>query len=248
MLISDYRKRRERHCEKIRILLNFLKEETYSDFKTLMLLFDYKNHKPLYLLLAKAIDMGFIQKQTFCTRMEKISLWGITNDGLAVVVTPDDDVFPARFEPSKVTGWMLDQHLDSQLARLILEKKGAYGWVSGTCSTFRSRYQVKHRPDGAITLPNGTVIAIETERRLKTKARYQVIITNHLLARTQQHWMYVFYIVPDPQKKRALELLFASIKHVIVNHQPIPLEARHWNVFRIYTLAELRQLELGQYS
>ncbi|RNM20693.1 molybdopterin-guanine dinucleotide biosynthesis protein MobC [Dickeya undicola] len=239
MLISDYRKRRERHCEKIRILLNFLKQETYSDFKTLMLLFDYKNHKPLYLLLAKAIDMGFIQKQTFCTRMEKVSLWGITNDGLAAVVTPDDEGFPARFEPAKITSWTLEQHLDNQLARLILEKKGAYGWVSGACSTFRSRYQVKHRPDGVITLPNGTVIAIETERRLKTKARYQVIITNHLLARTQQHWMYVFYIVPNPQMKRAIGLLFNSVKRIIVNHQHIRLEARHRDVFRVYTFEEL---------
>ncbi|QOL13608.1 MobC family replication-relaxation protein [Dickeya dianthicola] len=245
MLISDYRKRRERHCEKIRILLNFLKEETWSDFKTLMLLFDYKNHKPLYLLLAKAIDMGFIQKQTFCTRMEKISLWGITNDGLAAIVTSDNEGFPARFEPSKVTGWTLMQRLDRQLARLLLEKKGAYRWISGADSTFRSRYEVSHRPAGVITLPNGTVIAVETERHLKTKARYQSIITSHLLARTQQHWMYVFYIVPDPQKKRAIELLFNNVKHVIVSHQRIPLEAKQRNVFRVYTVEELKRLALN---
>ncbi|MBN3094202.1 molybdopterin-guanine dinucleotide biosynthesis protein MobC [Pectobacterium brasiliense] len=240
MLISDYRERRARSHEKMRRLLTFLKEETYSDFKTLMLLFDYKNHKPLYLLLAKAINMGFIQKQTFCTRMEKISLWGITNDGLAVVVTPHEDSFPARFEPSKVTGWTLMQRLDRQLARLLLEKKGAYGWISGADSTFRSRYEVYHRPAGVITLPDGTVIAVETERHLKTKARYQTIITNHLLARTQKHWMYVFYVVPDPQKKLALELLFNNIKHAIVNHQRIPLEAKHRNVFRVYTVEELK--------
>ncbi|MBN3342610.1 molybdopterin-guanine dinucleotide biosynthesis protein MobC [Pectobacterium brasiliense] len=245
MLISDYRERRARSHEKMRLLLTFLKEETYSDFKTLMLLFDFKNHKPLYLLLAKAIDMGFIQKQTFCTRMEKISLWGITNDGLAVVVTPDDEGFPARFEPSKVTGWTLEHHLDNQLARLILEKKGAYGWVSGACSTFRSRYQVYHRPDGVITLPDGTVIAVETERRLKTKARYQAIITQHLITRTQKLWMYVFYIVPDPQKKRAIELLFNSVKYAIVDHQHIPLEAKHRNVFRVYTVEELEGLDLN---
>ncbi|WJV54833.1 MobC family replication-relaxation protein [Prodigiosinella aquatilis] len=245
MLISDYRKRRARSHEKIQILLNFLKQETYSDFKTLMLLFDYKNHKPLYLLLAKAIDMGFIQKQTFCTRVEKISLWGITNDGLAVVITPDDDGFPVRFEPAKVTGWMLEQHLDNQLARLILEKKGAYGWVSGACSTFRSRYQVYHRPDGVITLPDGTVIAVETERRLKTKAHYQAIITQHLITRTQKLWMYVFYIVPDPQIKRAIERMFNSVKYAIINHQHIPLEAKHRNVFRIYTFEELKGLDLN---
>ncbi|MBN3206550.1 molybdopterin-guanine dinucleotide biosynthesis protein MobC [Pectobacterium brasiliense] len=247
MLISDYRERRARSHEKMRLLLTFLKEETYSDFKTLMLLFDFKNHKPLYLLLAKAIDIGFIQKQTFCTRMEKISLWGITNDGLAAVVTPDDGI-PARFEPSKVTGWTLIQRLDRQLARLLLEKKGAYGWISGADSTFRSRYEVYHRPAGVITLPDGTVIAVETERHLKTKARYQAIITNHLLARTQQHWMYVFYIVPDPQKKRAIERMFNSVKYAIVSHQRIPLEARHRDVFRIYTLVELQLLNLEHYT
>ncbi|KHS70393.1 molybdopterin-guanine dinucleotide biosynthesis protein MobC [Pectobacterium brasiliense] len=245
MLISDYRERRARSHKKMRLLLTFLKEETYSDFKTLMLLFDYKNHKPLYLLLAKAIDMGFIQKQTFCTRIEKIPLWGITNDGLAVVVTPHEDGFPARFEPSKVTGWTLMQRLDRQLARLLLEKKGAYGWISGADSTFRSRYEVYHRPAGVITLPDGTVIAVETERRLKTKARYQVIITNHLLARTQQHWMYVFYIVPNPQMKRAIELLFSSVKYAIVNRQHIRLEARHRDVFRVYTFEELKGLDLN---
>ncbi|KFX11783.1 MobC family replication-relaxation protein [Pectobacterium betavasculorum] len=244
MLISDYRERRARSHEKMRLLLTFLKEETYSDFKTLMLLFDFKNHKPLYLLLAKAISMGFIQKQTFCTRMVKISLWGITNDGLAAVVTPDDG-FPARFEPSKVTGWTLMQRLDRQLARLLLEKKGAYGWISGADSTFRSRYKVYHRPAGVITLPDGTVIAVETERHLKTKARYQAIITQHLITRTQQLWMYVFYIVPDPQIKRAIERMFNSVTYAIVNHQRIPLETKHRNVFRVYTVEELKGVELN---
>ncbi|MFQ1040588.1 molybdopterin-guanine dinucleotide biosynthesis protein MobC, partial [Citrobacter koseri] len=94
------------------------------------------------------------------------------------------------------------------------------------------------------TLPCGTVIAIETERRLKTRARYQSIIASHLLARTRKDWIYVFYIVPDPQKKRGLERLFDSIRHVIVNHQHIPLETRHRNVFRVYTLDELQRLNL----
>lgn len=113
---------------------------------------------------------------------------------------------------------------------------------------FFTQYQVKHRPDGLITLPDGQVIAVETERRLKTKARYQSIIASHLLARTHKHWMYVFYIVPGPQKKRALELLFGSIKHFIVNNQHITLETRHRRVLRIYALDELEYLELKYYS
>lgn len=244
MLISSFHERQTRNNEKIKQLLNFLKEETYCDFKTLMLLFGFRDHKSLYSLLAKTERMGLIQKHVLESRTMKISLWGITSDGLAVVLTPDDKIFPARFEPSKITGWTLEHHLDNQTARIILEQKGASGWINGDRTTFLNRYQTSHRPDGLITLPGGIVIAIETERRLKTKARYQSIIASHLLARTRKDWIYVFYIVPDPQKKRGLERLFESIRHVIVNHQHIPLETRHRNVFRIYTLDELQRLDL----
>ncbi|HBY5456408.1 TPA: molybdopterin-guanine dinucleotide biosynthesis protein MobC, partial [Klebsiella pneumoniae] len=50
MLISTYQERQTRNREKIKQLLNFLKEETYSDFKTLMLLFGFLDHKSLYSL------------------------------------------------------------------------------------------------------------------------------------------------------------------------------------------------------
>lgn len=123
MLISTYHERQTRNREKIKQLLNFLKEETYSDFKTLMLLFGFRDHKSLYSLLAKTEKMGLIQKHVLESRTMKISLWGITSDGLAVVLTPDDKIFPARFEPFRITGWTLEHHLDNQAARLILEKK-----------------------------------------------------------------------------------------------------------------------------
>lgn len=120
------------------------------------------------------------------------------------MLTPDDALFPARFEPSKITGWTLEHHLDNQAARIILEQKGASGWINGDRTTFLSRYQVNHRPDGLITLPCGTVIAIETERRLKTRARYQSIIASHLLARTRKDWIYVFISCRTRRKSAAL--------------------------------------------
>ncbi|CAI0844962.1 MobC family replication-relaxation protein [Serratia quinivorans] len=248
MLLTTNSERRERNNEKIRFLLNFLKEETYSDFQTLQMLFGFKHHKSLYSLLDKVTKMGLIQKHTLESRARKIALWGITNDGIAVVLTPDDKVMPARFEAYRITGWSLDHHLDNQLVRLTLEKKGATNWINGDRSTFLNQYSVKHRPDGLITLPGGKVIAVETERRLKTKARYQSIMASHLLARTNKHWMHVFYVVPDEQKKRALILLFDTIKHVIVNNQHVPLEEKHRNVFRIYTTEELKNLELIHYA
>lgn len=76
MLISSFHERQTRNNEKIKQLLNFLKEETYSDFKTLMLLFGFRDHKSLYSLLAKTERMGLIQKHVLESRTMKISLWG----------------------------------------------------------------------------------------------------------------------------------------------------------------------------
>jgi hypothetical protein len=247
MLIPDNKARLQRMNEKIFILLNFLKAETYSDFVTLKRLFKYQDARPLYRLLEKVEGMGLIQKYVFESRVGSLALWGITQDGIAVVITPDDQIFPSRFEPSKLKGWSLDHHLDNQLAHLILAQKGATDWINGDRNTFLNQFKVKHRPDGLITLPNGKRIAIETERSLKTKARYQQIIQSHLGARASEPplWFNVFYVVPDEQKKRALMLLFENITYVVVNNQQVKLEAKHRRVFRFYTMDELQALDLS---
>ncbi|HDX9051753.1 TPA: MobC family replication-relaxation protein [Yersinia enterocolitica] len=241
-LITDPQSRRNREKEKILTLLMFLKEETYSDFPTLMFLFNFKTHRVLYSLLKKVTDMGLIQKYVFESRGGNISLWGITNDGLSVVFKPEDGVFPPRFEPTRLKGWMLDHHLDNQAARLALEQKGATEWINGDRNNFLNQFNVKHRPDGLITLPSGQRVAIETERSLKTKARYQQIMTSHLLARTDELWFSVFYILPDIQKKLSLMKIFESIKFVIINSKPIEIETKHRNVFQFFTLDELKEL------
>ncbi|MEG3132370.1 MobC family replication-relaxation protein [Rouxiella sp. T17] len=245
MLISDKAERDRRSREKVMTLLMFLKQETYSDFSVLKFLFEFKSDRPLYRLLAKVEKLGLIQKHVHSSRAGKISIWGITQEGLAAVILEVDNIFPPRFEPSKLKGWTLDHHLDNQLVHLTLSKKGCTDWINGDRNTFLTQFKVKHRPDGVITLPNGKRIAIETERSLKTKARYQQIIASHLKARTENLWFYVFYIVPDEQKKRALMLLFDNIKYVVENGQHVVLEAKHRGVFRFYTQGELLRINLA---
>ena len=74
MLISSDKERKGRNSEKMAQLLNFLKEETYSDFDTLKQLFRYKAHQPLYLLLDKLEGMGLIQKYVFVSRLGSLTL------------------------------------------------------------------------------------------------------------------------------------------------------------------------------
>lgn len=209
MLIRSDKERKDRHSEKMVQLLNFLKEETYSDFDTLKQFFRYKAHQPLYLLLNKLEGMGLIQKYVFVSRLGSLTLWGITQDGIAVVLQPEDTIFPARFEPAKLKGWSLNHHLDNQRAHLILAQKGATNWINGDRNTFLNQFKVKHRPDGLITLPNGKRIAIETERSLKTKARYQQIIASHLRARTEK-LVFRFLHITGCAKKTGIN---AAIRH-----------------------------------
>ncbi len=79
MLLATHNERTVRNSEKIKRLLNFLKEETYSDVKTLMLLFGFRDHKSLYTLLSTVEGMGLIQKHVLESRAVRISLWGITH-------------------------------------------------------------------------------------------------------------------------------------------------------------------------
>lgn len=196
--------------------------------------------KTFYRLLEKVEGMGWIQKYVFESRAGSLALWGIMQDGIGAVVTPEDKVFPARFELAKLKGW--------SLVHLILKQKGATDWINGDRDTFLNQFKVKHRPDGLITLPDGRRMAIETERSLKTKTRYQQIIQSHLAARTAELWLGVFYVLPDEQKKRALMLLFDNITYVMANHRHVTLEGKHRRVFSFYIMEELKALDLNEKS
>lgn len=244
-MLMEPTERQQRSKEKMLKLLTFLKDETYSDFKTLMTCFNFKDRKSLYSLLNKAERMGLITKYTYAFRSGNLALWGITNDGIAVALQPDDQTFPARFEPSRLTAWTLEHHLDNQMVRIILERRGCSGWLNGDRSGFMAQYSVKHRPDALMTLPGGRRVAIETERSLKTKARYQSIMASHLLARTAQHWMSVLYILPDETRKIGLQRLMDSIRIINANNTPVTLEDKHRHIFKLVTLAELDTLDLS---
>ncbi len=65
-------------------------------------------------------------------------------------------------------------------------------------------------------------------------------MASHLLAISDKKWRYAFYVAPDEAKKRALKIIFDSIASVIVKNQHVQLEAKHRDVFRFYTLDELK--------
>ncbi|UMS25443.1 MobC family replication-relaxation protein [Escherichia coli] len=244
MLIHNASKRQEAANRRMLSLLMFLKEETYSDFRTLKKVvgFKGKNNQAMYDLLNKAVYLGFLIKYEYPVIAGKKSLWGITMQGLAMVVMPDDAVFPGYFEPGKLRYWTLEHRLLNQRVRIALEQKGGQGWLNGDRGEFVARYPgVRHRPDGIISLDSGAIVAVETERSMKTRARYINIINSHLAACDAGLWHYAMYVMPDDKTKTSLIRLFDSIKTVMRNNVPVPFDAKNCEMFLFRTIDELEQ-------
>lgn len=244
MLIHNVAERKAAANRRMRALLTFLKEETYSDFRTLKKVVGYKgnNNQAMYNLLNKAVLMGFLVKHEYPVLTGKKSLWGITMQGLAMVVNPDDNVFPGYFEPGKLKYWTLEHRLLNQRVRIALEEKGGKDWLNGDKGEFIARYPgVLHRPDGVITLSSGAIVAVETERSMKTRARYISIVKSHLAACNAGRWHYAMYVMPDDKTKTALIRLFDSIRTVARNGIPVPFDAKNREMFLFRTIDELEQ-------
>lgn len=244
MLIHNVAKRNEAAKRRMRALLYFLKEETFSDFRTLKRVVGYKgkhNHS-MYKLLNKAVAMSLLIKHEYPVLTGKKSLWGITMQGLATVVSANDKVFPAYFEPGKLKHRTLEHRLLNQRVRIALEEKGGTGWLNGDRGEFIARYTgVRHRPDGIITLSSGAIVAVETERTMKTRARYISIINSHLAASDAGRWHYAMYVMPDDKTKESLLRLFGSIRTVMRNNVPVPFDAKNREMFLFRTIDELEE-------
>jgi hypothetical protein len=98
---------------------------------------------------------------------------------------------------------------------------------------------IRHRPDGIITLSSGAIVAVETERSMKTRARYISIINSHLAASDAGRWHYAMYVMPDDKTKESLVRLFDSIRTVMRNSVPVSFDAKNREMFLFRTLDEL---------
>lgn len=243
MIISNPKTRMLIHEEKKNKILLFLKQETYSNSVTLMRIINCKNKSSISRILNKLESQQLIKRHNLHTYGNKTyHLWGISQCGLARAYHLEDEaLLLPTFQPSKLRLPTLEHHLSIQNIRLTLQEKGSTNWIHGDRSTFYSKYSdVKHRPDGVITLPNNINIALEVELNVKTKSRYKNIMTSHLLAITKKHWNCVYYILPSEDKKKLIMKIFDSITMLTVNNNPVILEQKHKNVFMFFTFDEIQ--------
>lgn len=217
MLIKNSGDRTARHQEKIELVLQFLSREKWSDFATLNRLFGFKNHRGLYDLLNKLVTAGTLKKHRFGA----FRLWSITANDLSLL--------SAETIRSRLAG---------QNARFSFEAIGCTVWENAIDMMLPAT--LKHKPTALVTMPDGLRVALEIHTRMRTQARYKVLVKHHLLARKQQLWDKVVFILSSTDQRNAARLIIKNVTSITINKIQYPLEQVHHDTFQCVTLDELK--------
>lgn len=234
----DYAQRTARNEEKMRLVLRFLREETWTHIDVIQKLLGIKTRSPVHTFLRKLEAQNLIKSDFLAVAYGRdIQLWGITSNGLAHSFD-EDEQYQERptFSVKKVTQSTMQHKLDLQYVRVLCEQKGFLNWRDGSRLGLRkSGFKV---PDALIDMNNQTV-AIEVERTIKTAKRYADIIASHLRASRDGHWSKVIYLCPSEQVKKQLMKVFFSVKELKFEGQVFQLTDAHYQKFSFYTYMDL---------
>lgn len=233
MLIKSYEERQSRVNDKRDLILKYLRDEIWSSGENLARVIGV-TRTAIYKTLPKLEKQGHI-KSHYVPEM-RMKIWGITQMGL-LYSWSDDEAIESRygFEPSKVKPLMMNHHLDLQHARFKAEKAGWKNWLPGS----QLPKGVAKRPDAVVDdIGRGRKVAIELERTIKTKKRYEVIFSNYLQAIKRGEYHAVHYVCPDHGFAMRLKRMFGIIESVPVASERVQINQKHLARFPVFALED----------
>ena len=230
MLINSYQQRCVRTQTKREAVLRFLRDETWSNLTNLAGVLGLSDPATFKTICQMERD-GFLLRYKVTSL--RLSLWGITPQGLAFAWT-EDEIMQIRpyFEPGKLSVMTIPHYLDIQRARLIAERSGWTNWIPSN----RLPKDIKKRPDAIATNPQNQIVAIELERTIKTLKRYEAIFAIYLQMMKRDEYAKVHYVCPDASFAPRLIRMFELIKAVPVAGERVPITEKHRARFPVHAL------------
>lgn len=202
--------------KRIKLALNFLVDEVYTNRQILREVTGITSSQGIGGFIKRLEKLG-LAKQVNLPSVEEpnktYKIIGITSQGMGEIGFTDR----RGFELSKLKHSQLLHKFLCQQVHLLANKQN-HEFISGRWLTdewFGGRNT--KRPDAVIITQDNQKIAIEAERTIKSKYRYQQIIVQYLKMIKANQISKVRYVMPDESKKIMVEKAMKSIKSVTVS-------------------------------
>ncbi|MES9844889.1 MAG: MobC family replication-relaxation protein [Candidatus Sedimenticola sp. 6PFRAG5] len=228
--------RQARVAEKRRMVLRFMRDETWTHVDVLQELLAFKNVQNVNSTLRPMERDGLLKRVSVdMTYGRSITIWGITTTGQAYAFELDEPLEDRPgFEPSKIKPSTLQHRIDLQLARVRAEKAGWTNWEPG--HLLGKRMSGVKLPDAIATDPQGQRVAIEIERTIKSRKRYSEILVSHLSQRKAGSWQKILYLSPTTDFAARVQRVFFSISQAKHQGQAFNVTDEHRQPFSFYSL------------
>lgn len=211
-IITDPRARAARTAEKRDIILRFLRDELYTTSAVIALLLGCAERGTRATLAAMERD-ELIKRHNIrlMPQLPPVVIVGITAHGQGMAYNPEagESIRLKHFEPARVDLKNLQHTTDTQRLRVV--SSGAWRqWVS----TDRLTATLKgvKKPDAVCLTTSGERIAIECERNVKTRQRYEGFFAAHLMAMRHKKWSRVVIAAPTSDMTRRISDALSAIR------------------------------------
>lgn len=208
---GSYATRQARNAEKIRQTLRWLREELCSTAEIVGHLLGIAAVQPVYRFLDGLVAKGLLVRAKYPVDGRQVSVWGLTPHGVAFSFDEDEpmtDVIP--FQPSRVSAAQLPHRLAVQSLRLAMTARGATGW------RYLHRMNLKgmKAPDALAEL-DGKTVAFEVERTVKSRRRYQEVVSGYLFSRKAHGIDEVWYVCPDRATLVRVQRMMLGVDEIV---------------------------------
>lgn len=247
LIPHSWQARMDRQAEKRRKLLAFLRTEFWTAPDVAGQIVGLTDTRSIRNTLAAMTRDDLIVRET--TRLpsgRKVNIVGITMTGQAHIAhLLNRPMVDRAYEHGRIGITLADHRCDLQRLRIMLAQAGWKGWIYPDRQSVEMKTAGQgHRADALVTHPNGSVIALECERSVKTAKRYRVIAGHHLTAIARGDYARVIYASPDNATSYAVRDLMQGIGQVVVSGRVASTTPEMLTSFLFCTYAALTNLDI----
>ncbi|MFZ5580129.1 MAG: hypothetical protein ACOZAQ_06685 [Pseudomonadota bacterium] len=223
LIPHSHAERMARAADKRRKILAFLRTEIWTSEPVIGELLEITHRSTVRATVQALVRDELITiDEVILTNGDKINLLGITLNGQAHAADlVGKDIALRHYEKGRVGISTIRHTLDLQVLRIRFARAGWKGWSYSDRVKPEDKNAPTHRSDALVTHPQGVRFALEVERHLKSKKRYEAIIGHHLTAIRGGAYERVLYATPTGIEGGALVSILSKVNRVNVAGQSV---------------------------